>query len=441
MSKTRLRTVILAIALTAAAIPAALGVHYEYPVEGGTLQFDTKTGAITGCGLDVQAVYIPEEINGVAVRSIGDFAFTSRKHLIEVHIPDTVTSIGHHAFEYCEKLESVKIPDSVTKIEAGAFCGCTNLKSIDVPGSVKEIPDSFCWNAAGLETLKLSEGTESISSYAFNGCDTLETAIIPDSVTEIGMIAFSGKRLKTVVIGSGIKKLDQWAFLDCTSLESVFMNTPEPPSSGFAPFRSAAKGFTIYFPENASGSWLSSTWHGYPVKPYNEDMLPNHDGVPDGTTAVPDTSAGSTGSVTDTSTINAVPSDAQVLINGKPTSLDAFKIFGNNYFKLRDLAYALSGTQAQFNVEWDKETKTIFLVSGSSYVSVGGELKKDQQSGQSAIPTPSGIYLDGKEVKLTSYSIGGNNYFKLRDIGRLFDFGVGWEGTRVLIDTSKHYTE
>ena len=58
------------------------------------------------------------------------------------------------------------------------------------------------------------------------------------------------------------------------------------------------------------------------------------------------------------------------------------------------------------------------------------------------MPTGSKLLVDGREVSFTAYNIGGNNYFKLRDIGQLFDFGVGWDGaTRtVTIDTSAHYT-
>jgi hypothetical protein len=52
------------------------------------------------------------------------------------------------------------------------------------------------------------------------------------------------------------------------------------------------------------------------------------------------------------------------------------------------------------------------------------------------------IILDGRKVPFTAYNIGGNNYFKLRDIGAAFDFGVDWDGAQntIVIDTSKGYT-
>ena len=37
------------------------------------------------------------------------------------------------------------------------------------------------------------------------------------------------------------------------------------------------------------------------------------------------------------------------------------------------------------------------------------------------------IYVNGQRVSMTAYTIGGNNYVKLRDIGRAVDFGVTYD--------------
>lgn len=52
----------------------------------------------------------------------------------------------------------------------------------------------------------------------------------------------------------------------------------------------------------------------------------------------------------------------------------AYNAYGNNYFKLRDIAYMLSGTTAQFDVEYDSSTKSISLIGGKEYKPVGDEL-------------------------------------------------------------------
>jgi hypothetical protein len=59
-----------------------------------------------------------------------------------------------------------------------------------------------------------------------------------------------------------------------------------------------------------------------------------------------------------------------------------------------------------------------------------------------ARPTSSPVLVNGKNTAFDAYNIANNNYFKLRDIGQAFDFGVDWDGARntIVIDTSKGYT-
>lgn len=138
----------------------------------------------------------------------------------------------------------------------------------------------------------------------------------------------------------------------------------------------------------------------------------------------------------------ATPTSSTILVNGEKISFDAYTINGNNYFKLRDLAYILSGTQKQFEVEWDSANNAIQLTSSKAYTAVGGEMASKGSGSKTATPTSSKIYLDGTEVSFTAYTIDGNNYFKLRDIGAAFDIGVDWDGANntIVIDTSKGYT-
>lgn len=57
-------------------------------------------------------------------------------------------------------------------------------------------------------------------------------------------------------------------------------------------------------------------------------------------------------------------------VDGKSVSLWAYEIDGGMYFKLRDLAMALSGTEKQFDISWtfDSDCMGIDLLSGSIYV-------------------------------------------------------------------------
>ncbi len=139
----------------------------------------------------------------------------------------------------------------------------------------------------------------------------------------------------------------------------------------------------------------------------------------------------------------ANPTNSKVMVNGKAVAFDAYNINNNNYFKLRDVAQIIRGTDKQFNVTWDGTKNAINLISNTAYESTGGELALgDGQSKQSTLST-STIYKDGAEVTLTAYNINGNNYFKLRDLGQVFNFSVTWDGANnaVVIDTTQDYTE
>jgi hypothetical protein len=119
-----------------------------------------------------------------------------------------------------------------------------------------------------------------------------------------------------------------------------------------------------------------------------------------------------------------------VLVNGDNIAFDAYNIGGNTYFKLRDIAYVLNGTEKQFAVSWDAAAGSIALNSGQAYAAVGGELAGKEQGNKQAVPASSKLILNGKEISLDAYNIKDSNYFKLRDIGEALDFEVNWDGAK-----------
>lgn len=161
---------------------------------------------ITGYSGNAIKVVIPDEIEGIPVRTIGETAFLGNKNIIEVIIPDTVNTIygamsgyGRGAFRNCIKLTSVTIPNSVTVIGDGAFAGCTSLVSISIPDSVTKIGES-----------------------AFNGCTNLTSINIPNSITTIGTRTFAGcNKLTSLIIPEGVRAIGTGAFADCRDLISI----------------------------------------------------------------------------------------------------------------------------------------------------------------------------------------------------------------------------
>ena len=50
------------------------------------------------------------------------------------------------------------------------------------------------------------------------------------------------------------------------------------------------------------------------------------------------------------------------------------------------------------------------------------------------------IYVDGQQVSMTAYAIGGSNYVKLRDVGEAVGFNVYWDGAAIQIESDRPYT-
>src|SRR5690606_2781861 len=141
--------------------------------------------------------------------------------------------------------------------------------------------------------------------------------------------------------------------------------------------------------------------------------------------------------------MTATKVELTVSVDGRIRSLDAYAINDYNYFKLRDIAYLLSSTPKRFEVTWDGSKNAINLITGKTYTAVGNELAMLPywNNTKTAIPNTSTVLLDGKEIKLTTYTIDGYNYFKLRDIASMFDFFVDWDSNyrTVIIETTFGY--
>lgn len=135
-------------------------------------------------------------------------------------------------------------------------------------------------------------------------------------------------------------------------------------------------------------------------------------------------SMGTTAMAAETKTATA--SNAGVLVNGAEIAPEAYTIDGYTFFKLRDVAAAVAGTEAGFDVTWDAEAKKIALTTGVSYEAVAEAGKKAEGKKKATLSTAP-VLVDGEEAVLTAYTIDGYTYFKLRDLGTAAGFEVTWD--------------
>ncbi len=220
--------------------------------------FDDSNGTIAGLtnyGKTYTSLVIPNKINDVAVRKIGDSAFYNCRHLTSITIPDSVINIDNSAFRGCTGLTSVTIPDSVISIGDSAFECCSGIESIMVDvnnpvyyssnncvikkqsktlvlgcknsvipndGSVTSIGNSSFSGCTGLASVIIPDSVTSIGNSAFRDCTGLTSVIIPDSVTSIGRSAFeSCAELTSVTIPNSVVSVDYCVFNGCDRLTNI----------------------------------------------------------------------------------------------------------------------------------------------------------------------------------------------------------------------------
>jgi len=156
----------------------------------------------------------------------------------------------------------------------------------------------------------------------------------------------------------------------------------------------------------------------------------------------------------------AQPTISNVLVNNVAVDFQAYNINGYNFFKLRDIAYVLNGTAAQFNVEWVMRGSEEWGMWGEIHIDprvpyqpIGGELVNTSVGAAAAsfAGSPIEIYREledwrgemtwqtrSPENPLVAYNINGYNYFRLRDLGDALGFSVDWDesANTILITTN-----
>lgn len=95
-------------------------------------------------------VTVPDEIEGVTVTVIGEYAFYNCKNLKEITLSNSITEIDKSAFKSCINLTKINFPFSLTIIREHAFFFCKNLKEMNIPNSLTNIGYSAFYKCKNL---------------------------------------------------------------------------------------------------------------------------------------------------------------------------------------------------------------------------------------------------------------------------------------------------
>lgn len=377
--------------------------------------------AFRGCS-GLGSITIPD-----SVTSLGSNAFSSCTGLTAVTVPDSITSFGQSVFDFCESLTDVTLADGLTSIGYSAFSNCTGLTEITIPDSVTSIGEYAFENCKNISEIIIPGGVTSIEMRAFRGCTGLTEITLPDGVSYVGKYAFqSCTGLTGVFIPDSVTNIDVGAFYQCSSLSDVYYSGSEKQWSAVSVNTEGDKLWTAVDPdEPLNAPLLQATVHFNSAAP----VIPDAPVTPADTTAYASTQT--------------------VSVDGKSVTLEAYALkdengYPTNYVKLRDIAYLLNGTAAQFEVGWDGNVN---IVTDSPYTPNGSEMSTPFSSDRSyTIPTAqtniNGAAADLAAISLTDDNGGGYTYYQLRDLGRALGFNVGWSGEcGIFIETDKPYTD
>lgn len=244
--------------------------------------------AFYGCTSLESVTIITDEID-MRLTAIGQSAFYGCESLKEINIPVSLTSLGTDAFEGCSALKfnehkggcyigdssnpylifikltdpstfDISLHDGTKFIHSRAFAGNEYLKSVDLPGGIKSFGKSafdgcvrlsrvnylgnienWCSATFANESANpLSKGLDltiegvlvtsiavpnnitKINDFAFIGCTSIRSVTLPDDLTEVGKRAFERCcEIERVSLAGNLTVVGEDAFLGCPSINTV----------------------------------------------------------------------------------------------------------------------------------------------------------------------------------------------------------------------------
>ena len=230
-------------------------------------------------------VEIPDEIDGIPVKEIGNNVFLTNNKLTKVVIPDGVEVIREHAFHGCYNLTVVMIPDTVEVIESNAFYLCSNITfycaSNEKPEGWKgnwcsndTKTENIIWNVRGLGKssqydywVRGTADDQYISLIKYNGYES--TVNIPSKidfwdVKEIGEKCFyEDMSIRKVLNLDNIVSIGDEAFYGCENLTEIFISD-STINMGSKVFEYCNYDLIIY----CAYEKIPSTWPGDWVRDY-----------------------------------------------------------------------------------------------------------------------------------------------------------------------------
>ena len=219
-----------ALSMTFGATAAERGLFADCPLQylyvGRDLNYPSS--ASTGYSPFYKQTGLTEVVIGDEVSTLGNYFLSGAIALKSIKLPAELYRIGNYAFDGCTALESVNLPTELYTIGTGAFRDCKALSGIvSIPANVSSIQKYAFENCTALTGIDMAQGVATIAEGAFKGCAAVTAVTVPASVTTIENGAFAGcTALRSVTFNDSETPLtlatDTCLFADCP-VEALYL--------------------------------------------------------------------------------------------------------------------------------------------------------------------------------------------------------------------------
>ena len=191
MTKKKIMIPIMSIMLVTSsmtAIPSLTSVYAAQAVqEAYTYQVGTQEGkqyiVLTDYKGSEEKITIPDQINGIEVKSIQDgFGKNSKLKSITYVMPSEVEKAGELSLANLKYLKNLTFSK---KIKIIPECSNSSIENVIIPDQVKVIDESTFDTCKNLKKVTFGKNITAIGDGAFANCTALETIKLPNNLKNI----------------------------------------------------------------------------------------------------------------------------------------------------------------------------------------------------------------------------------------------------------------
>ena len=197
----------------------------------------------------ITEMVVPDEIEGVPITGIADFAAVNLEYVTKITIGKNVKNISDWAFGNSRKITAFEVSDDnpyICDVDGVIYTkdmktllfyppsggvvtekdkDGNEVKSISyvIPEGVETIRSKAFYKCYELTDVTFPSTLKSIEEKAFFRCN-LNEINLPDSLEFIGKDSFAFcSAVEKVTVPAGVKQIDEYAFFTCTSVTEMIM--------------------------------------------------------------------------------------------------------------------------------------------------------------------------------------------------------------------------